>query len=191
MKKVGILSLQGDVSEHEKALAKLSHESVRVLNADQIKDLTHLILPGGESTTMSLLLREPEGQKLKKAVQEQAQSGDLAVFGTCAGAILLASEVISSKPIENMKLIDAKLDRNAYGSQLHSFETLLEFLPSKEQIEGVFIRAPKIASYGEDVEVLIKHQKDPVMLRQGRVLLSTFHPEYNDPPVAHEYFLRM
>ena len=187
----GVLALQGDIEEHEQALAKLHVQSTRILHANQLAGLSHLILPGGESTTMSLFFREPQGQELKKTIQDRVQCGELAVFGTCAGAILLAENVISHHSIENMGLIEATLSRNAYGSQLDSFEAEIEFLPLQKKINAVFIRAPKIVEYGSSVEVLARHEDEPVMLHQGRVLLGTFHPEYIDPPCVHEYFLGM
>lgn len=185
---IGILSLQGDIEEHELALKRLQKESIRIKNLEDLEDLTHLIIPGGESTTMSLFLKD---SPLKAAIQQKVQSGELKVFGTCAGAILLAKKVDPPEKVEHMDLMDVDISRNAYGTQMDSFETEIEFLPQKKKIHAVFIRAPKVTGVGESVKILAKDGENPVLLKQGNILLSTFHPEYLEDPVIHEYFLGM
>ena len=185
--KIGILGFQGDIEEHEAAIASLGHTNSRVKTLQDLENVSHLIIPGGESTVISKFLIKT---KLDKAIQKKAQNKTLKIFGTCAGAIILAKEVDSPKPINNLKLIDAKLSRNAYGSQIHSFETKLNFLPTQTKFNAVFIRAPKIISRGHQTKVLVKHQDEIVMLQQDNIFISTFHPELIRPASIHKYFCK-
>ncbi len=184
----GILAFQGDVEEHEAAFLRLGIKADRVLNPEQLAPLTHLVIPGGESTVMSQFLKDSE---VKKMIIERVQSGQLSIFGTCAGAILLAKNVQPPEKVENMALIDLDVDRNAYGSQLHSFEEEVKFLPTEEKIQATFIRAPKFTRIGEGVETLASHQNTPILVRQKNVLAGSFHPEYLENPIVHNYFLQM
>lgn len=184
---VGILAFQGDVEEHEAAFSRLGVKAIRVLVPDQLTSLTHLVIPGGESTVMSLFLKDSE---MKNEIINRVKSEKLSVFGTCAGAILLSESVVPAEKVENMDLIDVDVNRNAYGSQLHSFEQKVEFLPSREKIQATFIRAPKFTRVGEGVEILAYHENEPILVRQKNVLTATFHPEYLAKPIVHEYFLR-
>lgn len=184
----GILAFQGDVEEHEAAFLRLGVKAERILTAEQLENLTHLVIPGGESTVMSQFLK---GSDVQKILRERVQTGQLAVFGTCAGAILLSKNVQPSEKIENMGLIDLDVDRNAYGSQLHSFEEEVEFLPEKTAVNAVFIRAPRFTRVGEGVEILAYQNGTPILVQQKNVLATSFHPEYLENPIIHNYFLQM
>ncbi len=183
---IGILAFHGDIEEHEEAIASLGFSSVRLKYLKDLDNLTHLIVPGGESTVISKFL---DKTKLGKAIQKRVQEKTLQIYGTCAGAILLANEVETKYHINNLKLIDAKITRNAYGSQIHSFETELNFLPTNQKFKAVFIRAPKIISHSEKAKVLCEYKKEPVAIEQDNVLISTFHPEIIRTAIIHKYFL--
>jgi len=187
MVKVGILGFQGDIEEHEDTLKTLNCPSIRVLETKDLNKITHLIIPGGESTSMSKLLKIT---KLGLLIQKKVKNKKLSIYGTCAGAILLAKKVKTSFPINNLNLINIHIARNAYGRQINSFEDDLIFLPNNKKFKGIFIRAPKILSIGPKVKILVKHQQDYVALEENNVLLSTFHPELINPPLLHEYFLK-
>ena len=178
MKKIGVLDIQGSVEEHFAILNSISEDRflpVLVKTQEDIKDLSGLILPGGESTTIDKLLQK---FGLDEEIIKQVKNG-MAVWGTCAGAIIL----------NKLGLIDIEIERNAYGGQLHSFETELEF--DSKKISGIFIRAPKINKVGEDVEVLTKHEGGAVAVRKNNVLITTFHPELSNYLTVHEYFVKM
>lgn len=183
---VGILAFHGDIEEHEEAIASLGHSSIRLKYLEDLDDLTHLIFPGGESTVISKFL---DKTGMGKAIQKRVREKTLQVYGTCAGAILLANEVETQYPVSNLGLIEAKISRNAYGSQIHSFETELDFLPNKQKFDAIFIRAPKILSHSNKAKVVCELSGEPMMLEQENVLISTFHPELIRPAVIHEYFL--
>lgn len=166
--KVGVLALQGAFFEHVDILQKLGVQTSEVRTVKDLVGLDGLIIPGGESTTMNLLIGE-----IKKAMK------NLPIFGTCAGAIILA---------QNFMAIE--VERNAYGSQLDSFEDDFQF--DGHNIHGIFIRAPKIIKVGSKVEVLAKNFKNEIVLvREDRYLASTFHPELTEDTKIHEYFLEM
>jgi len=159
---IGVLALQGDFAAHAKAFG-----AVEVRTAEEIERLDRLILPGGESTTMLKLL---EGSGIEEAVRRLLDRGG-SVFGTCAGAVLLAREVRNpSQPSWGM--IDMTIERNAYGRQVDSFDTPL----------GPFIRAPRIRRVGSGVEVLKSWNGEPVLVREGRVAAATYHPELSKNP---------
>ena len=184
--KVGILAVQGDFEAHAATLSLLGVEHVYVRTPRDLDGLDAVILPGGESTTQWKFLVE-EG--LDQSLLAHAARGG-AIFGTCAGAILLAREV--RHPAQpSLGLADICVIRNAYGRQLASEVrqgcTDISPLP----IEMVFIRAPIIERVGPDVEVLAKSEGDPVLVRQGRILIATFHPELTSDTAVHEYFLRL
>lgn len=183
----GVLAFQGNFSEHLVALERLGIRGQKINQANQIEALTHLIIPGGESTVMSVFFRQTG---IGQMICQQVLSNKLKIFGTCAGAILLAKKVISAQKIENLGLIDLTIERNAYGSQIHSFETKIDFIPWKKEIKAIFIRPPKILEIGRNVEILAFENSIPVMVKQKNVLLATFHPEYLDPPLIHEFFCK-
>jgi pyridoxal 5'-phosphate synthase pdxT subunit len=184
--KVGVLAIQGDFEAHRKVLKGLSADVVLVKESADLAGLDALILPGGESTTHLKLLTE-EG--MLAALIDLAGQG-MACFGTCAGAILLAKEV-KNPPQASMGLVDMTVVRNAYGRQLEScvLEGMTEL--SSHPLEMVFIRAPVIERVGPEVEVLARREGMPVLVRQGRVLAATFHPELSGDPTIHSYFLKM
>jgi 5'-phosphate synthase pdxT subunit len=184
--KVGILAVQGDFEAHGAMLARMGVEHVFVRTPRDWDGVEAIILPGGESTTQWKFLVE-EG--LDQSLREHAACGG-AIFGTCAGAILLAKEV--SNPTQpSLGLADIAVARNAYGRQLasqvrHEITTL-----SPAPIEMVFIRAPIIERTGPGVEVLASSESKPVLVRQGHILIATFHPELTTDATVHDYFMRM
>jgi pyridoxal 5'-phosphate synthase pdxT subunit len=189
MKKVGVLSLQGDFAAHGDALARAGAEVVFVRDPGQLAAIDGLVIPGGESTTMLKLLRY-EGWMDKLAEFGRAKP----IFGTCAGAILLASEV-SNPAQESLGLMDIGVERNAYGRQVDSRVTSLDPEPDFERrtapgrLEAVFIRAPIIRRISDGARVLARYAGDPVLVEQGRHLAATFHPELTGDARVHELFL--
>ena len=184
--KVGILAVQGDFEAHAATLARLGADCVFVRTPRDLEGVDAVILPGGESTTQWKFLVD-EG--LDKNLLAHAAKGG-AIFGTCAGAILLAKEVRNPAQ-QSLGLADITVVRNAYGRQLAS-EVRQGFTAiSLERIEMVFIRAPFIERVGPEVLVLAKSDGQPVLIRQGQVLIATFHPELTGDTTVHEYFLRM
>ena len=186
--KVGILALQGAFREHREVLDALGVEAVEVRTPAQLAALDALILPGGESTTMSKLL-DTSGVRAPLA---ELLSDGLPVLGTCAGMILLARDVVDGRPDqESFGAIDIAVRRNAYGRQRDSFEAdLVVDGLAGGPFSGVFIRAPRIESVGDDVEVLATHEDVPVVARQGAVVVASFHPELSGDLRLHELFLR-
>ena len=184
--KIGILAIQGGFEAHRKRLEELGADTVLVKTAADLEGIDGLVLPGGESTTHMKLLEE-EG--LLAPLVERARAG-LAIFGTCAGAILLAREV-KNPPQKSLALVDMTVVRNAYGRQLESCVTSQPSALSDRPLEMVFIRAPVIDRAGEGVEVLARRDGKPVLVRQGRILVATFHPELTNDPAVHAYFLKM
>ncbi|MFZ2189779.1 MAG: pyridoxal 5'-phosphate synthase glutaminase subunit PdxT [Candidatus Magasanikiibacteriota bacterium] len=186
--KIGVLDIQGSVEEHLAVLQKISKKKkiipVLVKTPEDLVGLSGLILPGGESTTIGKLLKL---YKLDKEIIKKVKAG-MAVWGTCAGAILLASEV-DDKNINNLNLINIGISRNAYGRQIDSFETEIDFINKK--IPAIFIRAPKINRVGDDVQILAKNNNEVVAVRQNNILITTFHPELTDDTSVHEYFVEM
>ncbi len=183
---VGVLALQGDFDAHIQALQRFGFGAVPVRRKSELDRVDRLIIPGGESTTVSKLLAF-EG--LDKAIRDRAAAG-MPIWGTCMGLIVIAKNV-TNRLVPTLDLLDATVDRNAYGSQLDSFEAELNFLPSASKIHGIFIRAPKILAMGADVEVVVTHGKSPVGVRQGSFLGTTFHPELTDDPTVHSYFVSL
>ncbi|HEV7887599.1 MAG TPA: pyridoxal 5'-phosphate synthase glutaminase subunit PdxT [Acidimicrobiales bacterium] len=187
MGKVGILALQGDVREHAGALAALGAEPVEVRSADDLAGVDGLVLPGGESTTMSLLLGS---SGLFDVVAERLGDG-MPAFGTCAGMILLAAHVLDGRPDQrSFGVVDIKVRRNAFGRQVDSFETALDVEGvAGGPVDAVFIRAPFVEEAGPDVEVLASVDGHPVLVRQGPVLAAAFHPELSGDLRVHQLFL--
>jgi len=182
--KIGVLALQGDFDAHRRRLEELGAEVVLVKKPEQLDDIDGLIIPGGESGTFLKLLGEEGFEKLKQFVRLKP------TFGTCAGAILLATEVDNPKQA-GLGAIDMAIRRNAYGRQLES--SIREGKFGASPLEMVFIRAPKITRVGPGVEVLATEGKDkdkvPVAVRQGRSMAATFHPELSDDTRIHQAFL--
>jgi 5'-phosphate synthase pdxT subunit len=182
---VGILALQGDVREHLVILERLGVDAMEVRTEKDLSRVDGLILPGGESTTISNLLRR---HGLDKALVREAKRG-LPLFGTCAGAILLANQVVGEDLVP-LGLMDIAVRRNAYGPQAESFEEDVE-IKGIGTVFACFIRAPIIENIGEDVEVLAEVRGRPVLVRQGNLLAATFHPELVGETRVHEFFLQM
>ena len=189
MKKVGVLSLQGDFAAHGAALERAGAQPVYVRESADLRSLDGLVIPGGESTTMLKLMRF---DGLFDAVAEFG--GRKPVFGTCAGAILVADEV-SGPAQESLRLMDIAVERNAYGRQIDSRVTQIEPEPeflartAPGKMEAVFIRAPIIRRTGPDARILARYHGDPVLVEQGRHLVSTFHPELTTDSRVHALFL--
>jgi pyridoxal 5'-phosphate synthase pdxT subunit len=184
--KIGILAIQGDYDAHARALDRLSAEHCYVRLPDDLADVAGVILPGGESTTH---LRGMTEEGLFDALKEFAANGG-AFFGTCAGAILLARNVHG--PAQgSLALLDISILRNGYGRQLASEVHSAPSKLSDQPLEMVFIRAPIIESVGKGVEVLAEDEGHPVLVQQGRVLASTFHPELSADTSVHAHFLKM
>jgi 5'-phosphate synthase pdxT subunit len=184
--KIGILAVQGGFEAHAATVARLGVECVLVRAPRDLEGVEAVILPGGESTTQWKFLVE-EG--LDKSLKAHAARGG-AIFGTCAGAILMARDVYNPSQ-ESLGLADIAVIRNGYGRQLASEVRVGATSISAEPIEMVFIRAPIIERVGADVEVLAKSEGQPVLVRQGRFLIATFHPELTRDTTVHEYFLRI
>jgi 5'-phosphate synthase pdxT subunit len=182
-KRVGVLALQGDFEAHEKALRNAGAEPVEVRSAGQLSGVDALIIPGGESTTM-LKLMDAEG--FVEPLREFGKSHP--IFGTCAGAILLATEV-TNPPQQSLGLMDIGVERNAYGRQLDSRIAHLNPEGIDGGMEAVFIRAPIIRRVGEDAKVLARYNGDPVLVEQGRHMAATFHPELTGDSRVHKLFL--
>jgi len=180
--KIGVLALQGDFDAHRRRLDELGAQVVLVKKPEQLHEIDGLIIPGGESGTFLKLLGADGFAKLKDFV------GAKPTFGTCAGCILLATEVENPKQA-GLGALDITVRRNAYGRQIDSSIREGRFL--NEPIEMVFIRAPKIERVGHGVEVIATegNNKDPVLVRQGKTLAATFHPELSDDSRIHRYFL--
>jgi 5'-phosphate synthase pdxT subunit len=183
--RVGILAIQGDVEAHAKALERLGAEPVRVRRKEDLDGLAALILPGGESTTISKGL---ERLGLYEPLEAFARAGH-PVLGTCAGAVLLARQV-ENHPVRSLGLLDVVAVRNAYGTQVDSFAARAEG-GAFDGLECVFIRAPQLRRPGPEVEVLARVDGWPVWIRQGRVMATTFHPELTLDPRVHQALLDM
>lgn len=183
---IGILAIQGDYEAHAKMLDRIGAPHVYVRTAADLQGLSGIILPGGESTThLKVMTEEGLFEPLKKF-----GSAGRAMYGTCAGAILLARDVRGPAQA-SLGLLDATVMRNGYGRQLASDVRLVQTKLREEPIEMVFIRAPIFKSIGRGVQVLAEDGGHPVLVHQGNILASTFHPELTDDSVIHEYFVRM
>ncbi len=182
---VGVLSVQGDFSLHRRSLEALGVEAPRIRRPGELDACDGLILPGGESTTFVKLLKETG---LFESIRSFA--ADRPVMGTCAGLITLATRV-SGVAMETLGLIDIEVERNAYGRQVDSFTApvRVSFMNADPELNGVFIRAPRIRTLGKGTEAVGFHGTDPVMVRNRRILGMTFHPELTDDTRIHGYFL--
>lgn len=187
---IGILALQGDFVEHKAVIEKLGVFTKEIRKAYDLKEISGLIIPGGESTTMSLLLKN---NSLRSSIKKLAKKG-IPIYGTCAGAILLAHLVNGKKNTKGIPLVDIDIKRNAYGSQLESFEEniLISIEEKEKKFNAIFIRAPKITKIGDDVKILSRNRnKDIVMIQKNNILISTFHPELTNDNKIHRYFVDM
>jgi 5'-phosphate synthase pdxT subunit len=174
--RIGVLALQGAFREHARALRALGADVSEVRLPDDLDDLDGLVIPGGESTTITLLAAS-------SGLDEALHAFRKPVLGTCAGTIVLDRE--------HFGLADLEVERNAYGRQVRSFEADVELRDDVVPLRGVFIRAPRIREIGPGVEVLGEHAGEPVLVRDGRFLLATFHPELTDDLRVHNLFVQM
>lgn len=185
MKTIGVLALQGAISEHLDAISRTGAFAVAVKHPDQLPDLDGLILPGGESTTMRRLMKKYD---LFETIQTFAESGK-GIFGTCAGLVLTAREIDGSDD-ETLNLIDTVVMRNGFGRQKDSFEASIEIKGMKgEPFPAVFIRAPYIASVGEQVNVLATIDNKCIAAQHGKILVTAFHPELTGDTRLLELFI--
>jgi 5'-phosphate synthase pdxT subunit len=174
--RVGVLALQGNFREHAAMLRALGADVVEVRKAEQLPELDGLVIPGGESTAIMKLAS-------LYGIDDALRHFEGAILGTCAGMILLDRA--------HLGLVDLEVVRNAYGRQVASFEAPLALDGDEDPLTGVFIRAPRVRDVGPEVEVLAEHDGEPVLLRQGRVLVASFHPELTDDTRVHERFLEL
>jgi len=173
---IGVLAVQGNFREHVAMLRKLGAEVREVRLPEQLEGLDGLVIPGGESTAITRLMR-------LYGLEEAIRTFAAPVFGTCAGMILLDRA--------HLGLVDVAVERNGYGRQVASFEADLVLAGNAEPLRGVFIRAPRVTEAGPEVEVLASHDGSPVLLRQGRFLVASFHPELTGDTRVHERFLEL
>ncbi|KIL34584.1 glutamine amidotransferase [Cohnella kolymensis] len=183
---IGVLALQGAVAEHIRSIQLAGAEGVAVKKTEQLADIDGLIIPGGESTTIGKLMRK---YGFIEAIRDYANAGK-AVFGTCAGLIVLAERLEGGEE-PHLGLMDMTVARNAFGRQRESFETDLDVKGIETPLRAVFIRAPLIKEVGQDVEVLSSYQGEIVTARQGNLLASSYHPELTDDYRLHELFIDM
>ncbi len=182
---VGVLAIQGDFDAHRRRLEELGATVVLVRRPEQLDAIDALVMPGGESSTMlKFLERDGFFEKLSEFVRTKP------TFGTCAGAILLAKDV-ENPPQRSLAAMDMAVRRNAYGRQLDSSIEQLQTTLGAAPLESVFIRAPKISRTGKDVEVLALRDGSPVLVRQGKTMAATFHPELSEDTRVHAEFLRL
>ena len=182
--KAGVLALQGDFREHARTLADAGATPVEVRTPDELSSVDCLVIPGGESTTIAKLARL--GGMVEPVRARGA--GGMPILGTCAGMIVLAERVVGGDPL--FGLIDITVRRNAYGRQVESFEADLDVTGIGHRVRGVFIRAPWVEDVGPGVTVLAEHEGHPVVLEQGNLLVTSFHPELVGETALHEYLLR-
>lgn len=187
MKTIGVLALQGAFKEHIEIIKSLGHRAIEIRKVEQLDNIDAIILPGGESTAIGKLLND---FRIKETLVNKINNG-LPVWGTCAGMILLAKELDANEE-SHLKVMDIKVRRNAYGTQLDSFVTkqIIEGVSEKE-ITMVFIRAPYIVDVNKNVDVLHKIDGNIVAARQENILATSFHPELTDDTTFHEYFIDM
>jgi len=182
--KIGVLALQGSVKEHVDMLKKCRVEPVLIKLPRDLKEINGLIIPGGESTTIGKLMKK---YGFDKSIKRRYKEG-MPIYGTCAGAILLAKEIIDSKQLK-LGLMDISVRRNDYGRQIDSFEADLNIFD--KPFRGIFIRAPVINSFHNGCKIIAEFEDKPVMVEQGNLLVSTFHPELTSDLSIHKYFVEM
>jgi pyridoxal 5'-phosphate synthase pdxT subunit len=182
---IGVLAIQGDYEAHKARLQQLGAEVTLVRKPEQLDAIDAIVIPGGESTTFLNFLEEHGFlEKLRDFVRAKP------TFGTCAGAILLAKEV-ENPPQVSLGALDIRVQRNAYGRQIHSSIREGKTKIGDQPLEMVFIRAPKIVATGKGVEVLATESGDPVLVRQGKIMAATFHPELSGDTRVHQEFLKL
>ncbi len=182
---VGVLALQGDFAEHLQIFRKLGASCMEVRTKADLAKVSRLVIPGGESTVISRFLRL---SGLDDAIKIRVREGTLPVYGTCAGAILLAKNALGKNAPPTLSLVDIDVERNAYGPQVDSFERTIR-IEGLGAVRAAFIRAPVIVRVGEGVEILAEDGGNPVLVRQGNLLAGTFHPEVRGETNLHKLFL--
>ncbi|KKP39894.1 MAG: pyridoxal phosphate synthase yaaE subunit, glutamine amidotransferase [Candidatus Peregrinibacteria bacterium GW2011_GWF2_33_10] len=203
---IGVLGIHGSVEEHLESLRKCGMKTLRVKTKEDLEKIDGLILPGGESTTIGKLMN---WYGLDKVLKDKIKKG-LPVYGTCAGAILLAKKITGPQKAQSLKLMDIETERNAYGRQTDSFETEVDFVIPVEtgilslrvkdscfrrndkkvkKIPAIFIRAPRIKKIGKNVKILATFKNEPVLVQEKNMLAGTFHPELSDDLTVHKYFI--
>lgn len=190
MPTVGVLTIQGDFAKHIEALERIGAgdlEIVEVRSPEELEHVDRLIIPGGESTTVGLLL---DRYGLGPAIRQKAAEGT-PIWGTCMGMILMAKEVENRPGQQTLGLLDIAVRRNAFGAQVHSFEDEVPILGMDKPVTGVFIRAPIVSRVGEGVEAIGSYKGEVVAVRQGKLLGTSFHPELTEDTRMHEWFLRL
>lgn len=186
--KLGVLGLQGDVREHVRMLDAAGATPIVVKRVDELNSIDGLIVPGGESTTIGKLL---DRFGLLQPLKERVSAG-MPLYGTCAGLILMATDIVGRETVpHSLGVMDVALRRNAYGRQVDSFESDLDVKGFADPLRAVFIRAPVIERVGRGVDVLAEWDERPVLVRQGHLLGSTFHPEMAGDPRVHRLFVGM
>jgi 5'-phosphate synthase pdxT subunit len=180
--KIGVLALQGSFKEHSEALGRCGVDNLLVKSCEDLKHISGLIIPGGESTTIGKLMKK---YGIDKAIKKRHKEG-MPVYGTCAGAILLAKEIIGGMQ-PKLGLMDISIKRNDYGRQIDSFEAYIDF--EEKPFRGIFIRAPVIEAVRDGCKILSRHEGKPVVVEQGNLLVSTFHPELTGDLRIHKYFV--
>ncbi len=206
--KIGVLAIQGSFAEHIDMLSRIGVHAIEVRTIEDLDKVDGLIMPGGESTTIGKLMKiYGLDEEIKRRANPNSLSPSLpkslarplTIWGTCAGAILLAKEVAAPRP-DILELMDISITRNVYGPQIESFETTISIPKiSKKPVGAVFIRAPKITRVGKGVEILGSHSEQngnkelasPVLVQYNNLLASTFHPELTDDTSVHEYFVSL
>jgi 5'-phosphate synthase pdxT subunit len=182
---IGVLAIQGDYEAHKARLEQLGAQVTLVRKPEQLDAIDGIVIPGGESSTfLNFLAERGFLQKLRDFVSTKP------TFGTCAGAILLAKQV-ENPPQQSLEALDIRIRRNAYGRQIDSSIRQAQTKLGDKPLEMVFIRAPKIVNTGKGVEVLATHGGDPVLVRQGKIMAATFHPELSEDTRVHQEFVKM
>jgi 5'-phosphate synthase pdxT subunit len=185
---IGVLALQGDFREHDRMLRSLGVEVRLVRLPEDLELVVGLIIPGGESTTMGKLMIK---YGVDRAIVDRFDAGSLAIYGTCAGMIVLARDIEGTQAQPHLGLLDVTVQRNAFGRQKESSEEDLEIEGLDTPLHALFIRAPVIIRTGPSVKVLARVAQGPVYVQQGRLLASSFHPELGSDTRVHEHFLRL
>ena len=187
--KVGVVAIQGDFDQHLKALENCSRgvEARPVKTPEQLAEVDRLIIPGGESTTVALLMQR---FGLGQAIQDAAKDG-MPIWGTCMGMIIMARSIADRPNQWTLALLDITIKRNAFGAQIHSFEEAIPMAGIGPDVTAVFIRAPIVLEAGPDVEILSKYQDQIIAVRQNKLMGTSFHPELTGDARIHEYFLSL
>ncbi len=185
--KIGILALQGDFHEHQVCFNRLKVKTQLVRSISDLDQCDALVIPGGESTTISKLLKI---SKLDREIITKSKNG-MPLWGTCAGLILISNNIIEGDP-HPLQLIDLKTSRNFYGRQIDSFVEKISLLNDKDEFEAIFIRAPKIMEIGKNIDILaFSNDNSPVAVQSKNILGTTFHPELTDDLRIHKHFIEM